>query len=678
MPSKRDTRARKDQWLKHYADSGDSITVTCRLLDVPPSTQQRWSREDDVFRTKFYAIKGARKDAKVVMGDIYDPERKVAARLPFTEWRPHYLGRQVEEHQAELVEAFDDQTNLVIFMFGPPGMGKDTTAGDLLLYEIPYDRSLRSAWIMKGETFSKRRVAERLDPYLTDQNIYKYQPKGASSVKPEGSLIADVGPFKWVKGMTYPDGTKIDPTTWNKSEIYLLGDAAPEADPNFWATGIEGQMYGSRVDLMVMSDVFDRENQRNPTARLGQYEWVMGTALSRLDDRGRLIVLGTRALPDDNYGKLMGTFIGESPVVHQGKHYTKYANGVATIIIPAIQHDDNGNEKSYWPGKFPLESYLELPDGTRYLAETLTAEELADLAARGAERIRGLYEIRDRDRELFDTMYQQDPPSDITGDFTDAVLDRPDDPDRTLGVYRPGELLVVGVDPARRAGAAWVAWGVNRQEETITLVDYGFYQNLGISGIKKKLVIHPITLYDPIYFCYETNREEAVLDDPTISQVFNDFGVTVKRHNTNVGNRSSMAKGVISVPAMSQYMRTGTIRWPTQTAEDRRKIDLVKTHFKSWDRRELGVRTRSGSGGHAPDDIAMAAWVGFIQALELLTGNKRGRLPSAPVPSTIRRKWKRVAERHRTSKKIKERESLPRQPVTSMEELVSMTLTAEE
>jgi hypothetical protein len=279
---------------------------------------------------------------------------------------------------------------------------------------------------------------------------------------------------------------------------------------------------------------------------------------------------------------------------------------------------------------------------------------------------------------MFETIYQQEPPEELTGDFTDAVLNIPDNESRTLGTFKPGELLVIGVDPARKAGAAWVAWGVNRAEETITLIDYGFYQDLGITGIKKKLVIYPITLYDPIWFCYETNREEAVLDDPTIVQAFRDFGVSVKRHNTNVSNRSSMSKGVISVPAMSQYMRTGTIRWPTQTAEDRRKIDLVKTHFKSWDRRELGVRTRSGSGGHAPDDIAMAAWVGFIQALELLTGNKKGRLPSNPVPSSIRRRWSRYQDRHRTGQKIKERERVPRQPVANMEELVTLTLAAEE
>jgi hypothetical protein len=74
----------------------------------------------------------------------------------------------------------------------------------------------------------------------------------------------------------------------------------------------------------------------------------------------------------------------------------------------------------------------------------------------------------------------------------------------------------------------------------------------------------------------------------------------------------------------------------------------------------------------------MAAWVGFIQALELLTGNKKGRLPSNPVPNAIRRRWSRYQDRHRTGQKIKEQERVPRQPVANMEELVTLTLAAEE
>ncbi|KKM89392.1 hypothetical protein LCGC14_1249200, partial [marine sediment metagenome] len=388
-----------------------------------------WITDDPAFKQAYTELRISqeaqivrqRKTSKNVYGLLFDDQKDMPDKGTFTEWRRKYIGRAVEEHQKESVEAYEDRSNLVIFCLWPPGGGKDTTAGDFVLYETSDDRDLRAAWVMRGESFSRRRVAQRIDLYLTDSKTYLNAPPGDTSTIPTGNLIEDYGPFKFKKGMVDRDGHKCEPTTWTKQEIYFLKTGAPEADPNLWATGMEGQMYGSRVDLMVMSDVFDRENQLTVTKRESQYAWVMGTALSRLDEAGRLIILGTRCLPGDNYERLINTMVGEAPVVYQGRHYTKYANGVAVIIMPAIEHDDEGEEVSYWPAKFPLDSHFELPDGTRILAEEADEVHLAKKYGGMVKRIRGLREIRERDRDLFDTMYQQKPPDEITGDFTDLT-----------------------------------------------------------------------------------------------------------------------------------------------------------------------------------------------------------------------------------------------------------------
>jgi hypothetical protein len=586
----------------------------------------------------------------------------------FTEWSRKYIGRAVELHQEELVEAYEDRSNLIIISLLPPGAGKDTKAGDFISYEICDNRDLRAAWVMRGETFSRRRVAERIDPYFTDPKTYRNAPPGITSTVPTASLIEDYGPFKFRKGMVDRDGKKCEPTTWTKQEIYFLKTGAPEADPNLWATGMEGQMYGSRVDLMVMSDVFDRENQLTVTKRESQYAWVMGTAMSRLDEAGRLIILGTRCLPGDNYERLINTMVGEAPVVYQGRHYTKYANGVAVVIMPAIEYNDEGEEVSYWPDKFPLDSHFELPDGTRILADEADEVYLAQKYGGMVKRIRGLREIRERDRDLFDTMYQQKPPDEITGDFNDATLDAADDEERTFGMYPTNELIVIGADPARSAGAAWVAWGVDRDKGTITLIDFFFGEKLGISGIKSKLVLQPITRFNPVWYCYETNREAAVIEDPEIMKVFADLGVNLKRHNTNVGNRGSMT---IGVPSLSFYMRSGAIRWPTQTAKDRDRIKLVKDHFKTWDRKEALNLNRAALKAH-PDDIAMAAWVGFVKALALLQRRSGGRTKQAmPVPHKIQEKFDRMAERSREKKYVKKHE---RHKQPNMKELIQLVI----
>ena len=674
---------KQEAFLEAYAQT-PNIEAACKQVGMAPSSLTNWLGTDSAFRVAYdelrkmkdSQLRKQRKVSKAQYGLLYDYTRETVDKGSFTDWRRKYIGRPVSAHQEELVEAYEDRSNLIIFSLLPPGAGKDTTAGDFLLYEVCDDRDHRAAWVMRGETFARRRVAERLDPYLTDERTYVNAPPGPDCTQPTENLILDYGPFKFKKGMVDFEGKHIEPTTWTKQEIYFLKSGAPEADPNLWATGMEGQMYGSRIDTLVMSDVFDRENQLTPTKRESQYVWVMGTALSRLDESGRLIVLGTRCLPGDNYERLMTTMIGDAAVVYQGRHYTKYANGVAVVIMPAIEFNEDGEEQSYWPDRFPLDSQYELPDGTRILAADADHAALSLEYGGRVKRIRGLREIRERDRDLFDTMYQQNPPAEVTGDFTDMVLDSADDDSRTLGVYRPNELIVIGADPARTAGAAWVAWGVDRDRGTITMIDCFYGEKLGITGLKSKLVVQPVTLYQPVWYCYEVNREAAVVDDPEIQRVFKDFSVNLHRHFTHSANRNASGRGstVVGVPSLSFYMRSKVIRWPTMTVDDRARVSVVKDHFKTWDRKEaLGLKRAALKA--FPDDLAMAAWIGFVKALEILqrqTAGQRVR-QAMPIPRAVQDKWDRMVARNDEKHRIKDADrhtgSSP-----SMADLVSIVL----
>ncbi len=668
--------ARQTEWLTVYAEVKD-IAIACQKADVPKGTLDGWRHKDRHFRDRYNSAydkathfhHSAKTASKANYGLLYNHRRDLPAKGGFIPWRQKYIGRTTPEHQQEFIEAVEDLSNLVVILTGPPGMGKDTTAGDLALYESCDNRDLRLAWIMKGENFAKRRVGERLDPYLTDPKTYSNAPPGRDSTIPTHSLIDDYGPFKYRKGMVDVSGNKLEPTTWTKNEIYFLKAGAPEADPNLWATGVEGQLYGSRVDRMVWSDIFDRENQTNPTARQGQYDWCMGTAMSRLDESGRLYCLWTRSLAGDNQERITNSLVGEAAVVSSGKYSTKYANGVAVITIPAIQTDQNGQEVSYWPDRFPLDSQWELPDGT--WLPTATADQKALQAEYGGQvkRIRGLREIRDRDRDLFETMYQQNPPLEVTGDFTDTVLDAPDDETRSLEIYKPHERLVVGAAPARSAGAAWFCWGVDRDAGTITAIDFFYGTRLGISGLKQKLVTYPIVKYTPVWYAYETNREAAVVEAPEIQRVFKDYGVNLARHTTHHANRTQTGTRIIGVPSLSFYMRSRVIRWPAMTRHDKDRMRLVKEHFKTWDRKEALNTNRTLKG--QPDDLAMAAWVGFVKAIELLERRSGGVARTMPIPDSVKRRWERHQQRSREKEYEKDKNKY-RHPAPDMAEVIAL------
>ncbi len=258
----------KQKKFLHAMRQATSVSAACRKTSIPYKTVNGWARSDAEFRNALEQLKKMQRRKRGIAlkgeGLVYDQDKELPEPKPFGEWRQHYLGRPVTKAQEAIIRAYEDKTNRHIFVLGPTGMGKDTTAGDLLLKEVTQDRGLRTAWIMETEPLSRRRIAERLVPYLTDQKVYTFQPRGPGTTKPEGSLITDYGPFQWKKGMVDPDGTSIEATTWTKNEVYFIRSQAPEADPNLWATGMGGKIYGSRIDLLVCSDLFTRENQRSP------------------------------------------------------------------------------------------------------------------------------------------------------------------------------------------------------------------------------------------------------------------------------------------------------------------------------------------------------------------------------------------------------------------------------
>jgi hypothetical protein len=569
---------------------------------------------------------------------IVDPDRPMPPRGAFADWRPRYTGRTVEPHQRSLIRALEDRTNQKIIWLGPPGSGKDTTAQDWLLYELCADRSgLRAAWMMESSEFAARRLG-RLCRYLIDPTVYAVSPEGATSAMPTGSLIDDYGPFRWEPSMVWADGTDVTKAAWSQYRVYFIRNIAPEADPTLWATGVDGAIYGSRIGLLVLSDPFTRENQRSPTERANQLDFIKGTIRSRFDGRGRIIVLGTRVGTDeaDNYPALIRYFVGRSRIIYEEQFYRKYQNGTAVIVQPAVVYDQAGVEQSYWPSKFPLRDQIVLPDGTWVPKDELTDPELLAYGRRDdIEVIEGLATVREDDENTFDTVYQQNPPASVGGEFPDLILNHCDDPARTFGVHPNREKLVLGVDPARTGGAGWVLWGIDREAHTLTVVDYYYGERLGIPGITQKLIIEPVERYLPDEMCYEDNHEAGVLYLPEVQRVIRDASVRVKEHHT----QHNRTMGESSVASMSVAMRGGQIRFPAATAADRQRLILLKQHFRNWDAGTALRRTRSGQYRHNPDDLCMAAWIGWVRAREMLETGVTERIMRRVVPRVVQRRW---------------------------------------
>jgi len=633
--------AQKKKMLR-YLDEGHTLREVYRKFEISYSVMQRLRLADVDFDEKVRAITrlagrvGARKQS------VYDPDRKIPPKGSFEDWRMRYLGRPTTLLGQAIAGAMLDETNRVVFILAPPGGGKDTTVGDVLLYVKCDDRSyLRCAWIMENDNFSVRRIAQRIEPYLTDPQAYRVKPYATpGGAVPVGSLIKDYGPFKAEPGMEYPDGTLVAKTTWTQHELrFLASAAAPEAEPDLWATGMGGALYGARVGLMVFSDLVTKENQSRPTDKETDFQWCIGTADSRLDTTGRLVSLGTRVAAEDNHERLMEHYIGKAEPwsVEQTGPLTKttYTNGVCVIVCVAIWVDEEGEERSYDETRFPLDGKWQLRNGNRI---DLAALSIDEAAARNAKRILGLREIRERDPDWFDTAYQQNPSADSSQfDFTDPILDLCSDPRRSYGKALPGEIRVLCVDPARAGGAAWAVLGLDLEEQTIAVVDYKTFAGLGVVGIKQRLIIDPITVWQPRYLSYEVNHEQGVLYDPETQKVIADFGVTVVPHQTHK-NRMDREIGVASV---ASEMRDRRLLFPTALTSDQAKTRLLRQHFKNWDAAPKKIRSKNMRTAH-PDDLAMAIWPGVLLARKLFAAAERRDMGMRPaVPASVLRRWQK-------------------------------------
>jgi hypothetical protein len=628
---------------------GATVTEVCNHMGISETSYYKMRNRDPAFRDACAELADISRMAtgKYSKGRklTFDPTRKMPTKASFADWRMKYLGRPTTPLGQAIADAMLDTTSRITFVHAPPGGGKDTTVCDAILYIKCDDRSYtRVAYINETEEFAKRRVANRIAPYLADPAVYGAPPvETPGGKKPRSSLIDDFGPFKWVRGMHYPDGSDVAKTTWTQLTMrFLQSAAAPEADPDLWATGMDGQIYGSRVQLMVFSDLFTVENQRTPYKRDTQFQWVTGTADSRLDGSGRLVLIHTRVGTHDNQGRLMEHYIGDAAVYDSKTEgpitVTRYVNGVTTVTCVAIWTDSDGEERSFDPDRFPLDDHWKMPDGSLVGLEVMDRDAAQ---AKGAGLQSGLRTIRARPDSNFETLYQQNPQS--SGelvDFTDATLDRASAPDRSYGQAHPREIRILTVDPARTGGAAWSLLGVDVAAERITLCDFRFHTKLGIEGIKRRLLADPIMLHSPQYLCYETNHEGGVLYDPDVVALIRDMGVTVVDHYTN----SNRMDPVIGVARMAGSMISGRGPWlPTMTAADKAKTLVVRQHFKNWDADPQSRRKQHRQKDTHPDDIAMSVWPGWIHAVALIekASRRSTAAPRRPVPSGVAARWRR-------------------------------------
>lgn len=174
----------------------------------------------------------------------------------------------------KLIDAHD---RIVIWSHIEAGKTNQIAIGRTL-YELGKDPSLRIAVISNTNELAKK-ITRQLGQYIEKSvELHEVFP----------SLVP----------------TKDPSLPWKAQALTVARDGIGAKDPSIQASGVHGNIIGSRLDLIVLDDVLDYENTRTPGPREELWRWIKATLFGRLTANGRVIVIGNAWHPQDALHRL--------------------------------------------------------------------------------------------------------------------------------------------------------------------------------------------------------------------------------------------------------------------------------------------------------------------------------------------------------------------------------------
>lgn len=272
---------------------GRGLSVGDALKEVGRSRSwyESMRRRDDRFRM---LVDSRRVDRFASPEALAELKAKDPRQLTFPEFSERYMKQRVFPHLQNVVDLMDRREpswhhpsmtwmegdpDLIVANL-PPEHAKTTTLTiNYSVYRIVQDPSVRIIIVSKSQNMAKK--------MLTAIKNRLTHPQYAD-------LIRDFAPS---------GGFAQASDAWTQEMIYVGSETrdVEQKDPTVQALGIGGQIYGARADLIIMDDCIDRKNMREFES---QIEWVQSEVMSRTNEYGTLLVVGTRLGPQDLYSEM--------------------------------------------------------------------------------------------------------------------------------------------------------------------------------------------------------------------------------------------------------------------------------------------------------------------------------------------------------------------------------------
>ena len=527
-PAKKGTSLWKAWAMESFLECiryGLTYTEACKRVGV---TRKWW--EENSIRHEDWAAEAR----QIRSGDSVKDAYPDLSKMAFSEFCELYFGVEFAKHQTEIEECLSDPKGRLVLILGHPESGKSTLCSLWYpVYKMCQNPDIRIALVTKsGE--KAQDLLNRIKRYLIDPNLYKDCKR---------NLIEDFNGFK---------SQRSDGFSWSKDQITIRQRESGERDPTIQALSVGKQIYGSRLDLLILDDSLTLENQQTDIRRRRIDEWFTQEARSRAQ-RGQTVVNGTRIHPLDNYGQWKESWADHKIFRH--------------VSIPAILEEHTDNEKPNWSEYWSL-------DGKWEFDPSIDTE----IFIPGLRDIRT--EISSRDPMRWKLVYQQQDVQHEEAIFKQDLIDNALElgAGRSIGQVLPDEVLILGVDPATTGRAASVLIAYNTETAVRTVVDIYVGHRLGATGVRNKLLYEFWEKYKEHRIAFtvlETNFAPTLLGDETVRNRANWAGTRMVEHKT-VGSgkkRGSKWDSEYGIGAMQSLFYNGLIAFPSATVEDKRKLE---------------------------------------------------------------------------------------------------------
>jgi hypothetical protein len=275
---------------------GVKVEDAMALVDRRPETYRDWRKNDAEFAAAVDEMRAVARSAR---------SRSAGGRVEvpdFPEFCAEYLGKPLPELHLRVWDVMNGREPRAMHPAIRFQVGRDNR---LLLNFAPY-HAKTSVWSVH---YSLWRMIK--DPNVRIAVVSKTQAL-AKKIVHEIKQILSLPQYAKLHAAFMPEGGwKGD--SWTRTEIYLSGVDVAQKDPSLQALGLGGQIYGSRLDVILLDDLVDMKNTHTYKDLA---DWVGTEVDSRVDDDGLLAVLGTRLAPDDLYSELrdLVDYDGETPV----------------------------------------------------------------------------------------------------------------------------------------------------------------------------------------------------------------------------------------------------------------------------------------------------------------------------------------------------------------------------